>query len=201
MIVKQGHKSKTEEGKRYDYYVCSKKDNSRGKKCDNKNIRTDRLDKIVISQLSAYNKESLYLSLSKLLKESKDTNNINNKLISIKSEIQEKETQISNLIKQLSSAPNETVSTYIMQEVNKLSSDINKLKSDLKTIKEDKETYNYDLENLNLILNMLDEFDKNFEITENISQKRLMLQTLLNNITWDGENLEAKLTMFGDKKK
>ena len=88
-----------------------------------------------------------------------------------------------------------------MQEVNKLSSDINKLKSDLKTIKEDKETYNYDLENLNLILNMLDEFDKNFEITENISQKRLMLQTLLNNITWDGENLEAKLTMFGDKKK
>ncbi|WP_366945733.1 recombinase family protein [uncultured Clostridium sp.] len=201
MIIKQGHKSKKEEGKRYDYYVCSKKDNSRGKKCDNKNIRTDRLDNIVIGQVNAYNKETLYSNLSKLLEESKDDTNINNKLSSIKLEIKENETKISNLIKQLSSAPNEIVSGYIMQEVSKLSAEINKLKSELENIKEDKKTYNYDLENLKLIVKMLKEFEENFEITDDITKKRLMIQTILNDVTWNGETLEAKITMFGEDKK
>ncbi len=200
MIIKQGHKSKKEEGKRYDYYVCSKKDNSRGKKCDNKNIRTDRLDNIVIGQVNAYNKETLYSNLSKLLEESKDDTNINNKLSSIKLEIKENETKISNLIK-LSSAPNEIVSGYIMQEVSKLSAEINKLKSELENIKEDKKTYNYDLENLKLIVKMLKEFEENFEITDDITKKRLMIQTILNDVTWNGETLEAKITMFGEDKK
>lgn len=201
MIVKQGHKSKKEEGKRYDYYVCSKKDNSRGQKCDNKNIRTDRLDKIVISQVSAYNRETLHLKLSKLLDESKNTDNVNNKLTSIKLEIEEKETKISNLIKQLSSAPNEIVSGYIMQEVDKLSSEINKLKLEQKNIKDDKKAYDYDLENLKIIIRMLEEFDENFEITDDIAKKRLMIQTILNNATWNGDTLEAEITMFGEDKK
>lgn len=201
MIVKQGHKSKKEEGKRYDYYVCSKKDNSRGQKCDNKNIRTDRLDKIVIGQVAAYNKETLYLKLSKLLEESKNTDNVNNKLTSIKLEIEEKETKISNLIKQLSSAPNEIVSGYIMQEVDKLSSEINKLKLEQKNIKDDKKAYDYDLENLKIIIKMLEEFDENFEITDDIAKKRLMIQTILNNATWNGDTLEAEITMFGEDKK
>lgn len=201
MIVKQGHKSKKEAGKRYDYYVCSSKDNSKGKKCGNKNIRTDRLDNIVISQLSAYNKDTLSSDLYNLLIASKNNNISNNRLESLRNDISIKENQISTLIKQLSSAPNESVSSYIMQEINALSNEVKNLKLKLDNANEDKLLYKQDIKNLELIIEMLEHFDRNFDITDDISQKRLMLQTILQKVTWNGETLEANLSILDSKKK
>ena len=201
MIIKQGHKSKTEEGKRYDYYVCSKKDNSRGKKCDNKNVRADRLDSIVLRELKNYNKDYLEESLIEILNTATDNSNNINKINKVNLEISEKETSISNLVKQLSSAPNEIVSNYIMEEINKLSNDISEAKKLLEKLKENKETKKNDIDNLNLILDMLNTFNGTFDFIEDIPQKRLMLQTLLSSAIWDGENYEVKLNILEDKKK
>ena len=201
MIIKQGHKSKTEEGKRYDYYVCSKKDNSRGKKCDNKNVRADRLDSIVLRELKNYNKDYLEESLIEILNTATDNSNNINKINKLNLEISEKETSISNLVKQLSSAPNEIVSNYIMEEINKLSNDISEAKKLLEKLKENKETKKNDIDNLNLILDMLNTFNGTFDFIEDIQQKRLMLQTLLSSAIWDGENYEVKLNILEDKKK
>lgn len=201
MIIKQGHKSKTEEGKRYDYYVCSKKDNSRGKKCDNKNVRADRLDSIVLRELKNYNKDYLEESLIEILNTATDNSNNINKINKVNLEISEKETSISNLVKQLSSAPNEIVANYIMEEINKLSNDISEAKKLLEKLKENKETKKNDIDNLNLILDMLNTFNGTFDFIEDIPQKRLMLQTLLSSAIWDGENYEVKLNILEDKKK
>ena len=201
MIIKQGHKSKTEEGKRYDYYVCSKKDNSRGRKCDNKNVRADRLDSIVLRELKNYNKDYLEESLIEILNTATDNSNNINKINKVNLEISEKETSISNLVKQLSSAPNEIVANYIMEEINKLSNDISEAKKLLEKLKENKETKKNDIDNLNLILDMLNTFNGTFDFIEDIQQKRLMLQTLLSSAIWDGENYEVKLNILEDKKK
>ena len=201
MIIKQGHKSKTEEGKRYDYYVCSKKDNSRGKKCDNKNVRADRLDSIVLRELKNYNKDYLEESLIEILNTATDNSNNINKINKLNLEISEKETSISNLVKQLSSAPNEIVANYIMEEISKLSNDISEAKKLLEKLKENKETKKNDIDNLNLILDMLNTFNGTFDFIEDIPQKRLMLQTLLSSAIWDGENYEVKLNILEDKKK
>lgn len=201
MIIKQGHKSKTEEGKRYDYYVCSKKDNSRGRKCDNKNVRADRLDSIVLRELKNYNKDYLEESLIEILNTTTDNSNNINKINKVNLEISEKETSISNLVKQLSSAPNEIVSNYIMEEINKLSNDISEAKKLLEKLKENKETKKNDIDNLNLILDMLNTFNGTFDFIEDIQQKRLMLQTLLSSAIWNGENYEVKLNILEDKKK
>ena len=201
MIIKQGHKSKTEEGKRYDYYVCSKKDNSRGKKCDNKNVRADRLDSIVLRELKNYNKDYLEESLIEILNTATDNSNNINKINKLNLEISEKETSISNLVKQLSSAPNEIVANYIMEEINKLSNDISEAKKLLEKLKENKETKKNDIDNLNLILDMLNTFNGTFDFIEDIQQKRLMLQTLLSSAIWNGENYEVKLNILEDKKK
>ena len=201
MIIKQGHKSKTEEGKRYDYYVCSKKDNSRGKKCDNKNVRADRLDSIVLRELKNYNKDYLEESLIEILNTATDNSNNINKINKVNLEISEKETSISNLVKQLSSAPNEIVANYIMEEISKLSNDISEAKKLLEKLKENKETKKNDIDNLNLILDMLNTFNGTFDFIEDIPQKRLMLQTLLSSAIWDGENYEVKLNILEDKKK
>lgn len=201
MIVKQGHKSKTEENKRYDYYVCSKKDDSRKKKCDNKNIRVDRLDSIVIKILNAYNKDVLIDKLNNLLLDSNDSKVLNNKLDNLKTEIIEKETSISNLIKKLSEAPNEIVTKYIMDEVTKLSDEVKSLKSKLEDINNNKITYSADIENLKITIDMLKNFKDNFNITDDINQKRLMLQTILQEVIWNGDTYEANLIILEDKKK
>ena len=203
MTVKQGHSSKTENGKRYDYYVCSAKDSSRGKKCDNKNIRVDKLDKIIIEQINTYNKDYLCNELNNLLDdlENNDNNNSNNKLTKLKNDIDEKETSISNLVKQLSAAPNEIVSNYIMNEITKLSNEITNLKKQLKSIKDNKREYDYDLENLKLVVSMLENFSTSFNITDDITQRRLMLQTIIKSAIWNGETYEADITILEDKKK
>lgn len=201
MIVKQGHKSKTEANKRYDYYVCGKKDDSRKRKCDNKNIRVDRLDSIIIQMLYGYNEEVLIDKLNKLLIDSNDSKILNNKLDNLKSEITEKEASISNLIKKLSEAPNEIVSKYIMDEITKLSDEVKALKSKLEDLNKNKGTYHTDIENLKITVNMLKNFKDNFEITDDITQKRLMLQTILKEVIWNGDTYEAKLIILEDKKK
>lgn len=203
MIIKQGHKSKTEENKRYDYYVCSSKDNSRGKKCTAKNIRVDRLDKIVLQELSVYNKDILNKHLKSILNTTDNGINDaqNNKINSLKDNIIEIETSINNLIKQLSASPSQQVTDYIMQEINRLSEEVTHKKESLENVVNNKKTFDFDIENLKLIIHTLENFDKRFEITDDVAQKRLLLQTVLNEVIWDSKNFEAKLVIFKDKKK
>lgn len=201
MIVKQGKYSKLDPSKRMDVYCCSAKDNSRGKKCDNKNVRVDRIDKIVIQELMTYNNEYLYEELERLLKESSAIDLNSNKLSKLKSELNEKESKISNLVKQLSSSPNEIVSSYIMQEITTLTEEINKLKNDISNTQENKEVHNLDVENLKVVIDMLNSFSMNFEITDDVIQKRLMIQTLLEEVIWNGDTQEIDVNIFGSKKK
>ncbi|MBQ5695135.1 MAG: hypothetical protein IIV48_00600, partial [Clostridium sp.] len=115
--------------------------------------------------------------------------------------IKEKESAINTLVKQLSQATNETVSNYIMQEINKLSDEVNILKKSLEIQCEEKETVAYDIKNLKIILDQFDKLESTFELTEDINTRRLLLQTILTKVTWDGENYEAELTILEDKKK
>ena len=202
MKIKQGHKSKKNDNIRFDYYVCGCKDSSRGKKCANKNIRVDRLDKIVISLLENYNTNSLANNLESLYLESTNLPlDRENKIKTLKSEIQDKETSINNLLKQLSAAPSEAVSTYIMNEINNLSNEVNTLKVSLDSVIAENDTLNYDINNLKITLDLINRFQSTFPFIDDINQKRLMLKTILSNVLWDGENNQAKLVIFEDKKK
>ena len=66
---------------------------------------------------------------------------------------------------------------------------------------EEKETVAYDIKNLKIILDQFDKLESTFELTEDINTRRLLLQTILTKVTWDGENYEAELTILEDKKK
>ena len=201
MIIKQGHFSKKEPGVRYDYYVCGSKDNSRSRKCTNKNIRVDRLDKIVTDQLFAYNRDTLNKYLLDLYNNASSLNKKDNKASVISSEIKEKEAAINTLVKKLSQANNETVSNYIMEELNKLSDEVTTLKKSLENQCSEKEIITHDIDNLKIILDSFDKLESTFKLTQDIKSRRLLLQTVLSKVTWDGNTYEAELTIFDDKKK
>lgn len=88
-----------------------------------------------------------------------------------------------------------------MQEINKLSDEVNILKKSLEIECEEKETVACDIKNLKIILDQFDKLESTFELTEDINTRRLLLQTILTKVTWDGENYEAELTILEDKKK
>ena len=48
---------------------------------------------------------------------------------------------------------------------------------------------------------MLDNFENNFNLSQDVTKKRLLLQTIIKEIKWNGETLEVDLTLFHDDKK
>ena len=146
------------------------------------------------------NRDTLNKYLLDLYSDATKLNLKNNKADSIISDIKEKEAAINTLIKQLSQATNETVSNYIMQEINKLSDEVTSLKKSLETKCEEKENVASDIKNLKIILDQFDKLESTFKLTEDINTRRLLLQTILTKVTWDGENYEAELTILEDKK-
>lgn len=202
MKIKQGHKSRTEEGKTYSYYVCACKYNSYGKKCDNDNIRIDRLDNLVIQEISAYSKELLVDELSLALENEISNNPYKDKIESLKVNITEKETAISNLVKQLSLNSNEQVAKYIFAEMEKINSEIKELKDQLEEVERNNNTLDEQIDNTQIVLDSLNKFNKEFSALTDIQQKRNLIQTIVDNITWDGDTSIFKIHLFlGDKKK
>lgn len=195
MIIKHGHKSASTKV-RYDYYVCSNKENKYADKCDNPNIRVDRLDPIVISQIKAYNKDLLINSLSETISKS-NINYEDDKLDKINSEIKEKQKASTNLIKRLSLAPTEEVASMIMNEISNINNEIKELEKSLENIESNKNNTNLEIKNLELVLDALDNFNENIDKIEDVSQRRFLVQSITEKILWDGENYEARVKILG----
>lgn len=202
MVIKHGHVSKTKEDLRYDYYVCGAKESSYGKKCDNKNIRVDRLDKLVISEIKAYSKDLLIGELTEAIKNEVDNNPFQYRIETIKKEILQKEMAISNLVKQLSLNENKQVAKYIFSEMEQLNNEISDLKRDLENTESNDLDLNNKIDNTSIILDAFSRFNEEFDTIDNIQLKRTLLKTVVDKVLWDGESSILKV-MFatGDKKK
>jgi DNA invertase Pin-like site-specific DNA recombinase len=202
MIVKHGHASKITNGKKYDYYVCSNKLNKFVSKCDNPNIRVDRLDPLVISQIKNYNKKILIEELEKSITNN-DTSVENKQLKELNAKIEEKRLASSNLVKRLSLAPNDTVSGIIMDEISNITTEITELEQTLNDIKSGKNEINKQVMDLELVIDALKHFNENIDTVDDINRKRILVQTVSNNILWNGDTYEADVKIMGmsDSKK
>ena len=199
MIIKQGHWSKTKNNIRYDYYVCGSKNSSCGKKCDNKNIRADLLDKIVIDKINAFSKELLIFELTEAIKNEVDNNYLNTRIKNIEQQIEEKEKAIHNLVKKLSLNENEQVDMYIFTEIEELTYEISDLKKQLKTTKSSKIYLNTQNDNHGLILDTFTGLDNIFFTIDNNQLKRTLVKTIVNTILWDGETKTVDIIFRTDK--
>ena len=196
MIIKHGHKSSSDAGERYDYYVCSRKNSSYGKKCNNKNIRVDKLDKYVVDELKAYNKELLMDELSKAIKNETDNNPYINHIKEKKQKIFEKETGIDNLIKQLTFNSNEQVAKRVFSEIGKLNNEVANLKTELRHMENSNDNFAESANNTNIALDSLKCFGKEYDMIKGVQHKRNLLRTVVDYITWNGDEKKFKIKPF-----
>lgn len=194
MLVKAGHRSKTNTDIVYNYYVCGKKDSSYGLKelkCSNKNIRVDEADEKVIKALKVFNKDVLIKELENVNNKSLDFNNDNKSEISfIESSIADKEKAINNLFKKLSLIEDDSVSKLLLDQIKNINDEISELKIKLENIhfkKNETSKLTFDLESY--ILN-LENFNNNIDYIEDINQKKQLISSIVSEIIWDGERLK-----------
>lgn len=202
MIVKHGHPSKNTPDMKYDYYICSNKKNRFINKCDNPNIRIDRLDTIVLGEMKSYNKDLLIQGLSS------NICNINTdfegeQIKKLTNEIEEKKLATKNLVKRISVEEDESISDMFRDELKSLNDEIKELQETINNIESGKKELNTQVTNIELVIDALKNFNDNIDIVDDPNQKRLLVQTVASKVLWDGKEYTAKIKILGmdDSKK
>ncbi|WP_125152335.1 recombinase family protein [Clostridium rectalis] len=179
------HGTKNKFGSKFFYYSCSMKIASKGSKCNNKNIRTDKLESALLNNLNKH----ILISFSHLsktfynhLKYSSNSKDPNIELNLFKKTIKENEMAIKNLINQLSQNKTSVAGKYIIKEIEAKENIINNTKKQILTYKNSK--INLSNNNIHVICHDLKKISYFTEKLED-KYKKILFHYLIKKIIWD----------------
>lgn len=182
----------------YYYYICSSKVHKVNNECDCKNVRVDQLDKAVISQLKNYCNYILIKELPESIKTLSYKESDANNSESLKKELNSKNEMVSNLVKRIALAPDDSVAEMIMTQISSINEEIKSIKSQLDNIHENKVKHIVEKENVLLFIESLKNFTENIDNFHDIIKKRSLIQTVVKEIIWNDEQYEADITFLED---
>ena len=183
MVIKYNTKNK--KGDNYIYYICSNKHTRFvTMKCDCPNLNVDFIDNKIIKKIQTYNRDTILESFNTRIKElkSKNDNFVSNNL---QSQINLKESQVKNLISQLSNTNNELASTLLMEQINSITNEISLLKENFKNNIDNSIYIKNQIENLELSKDSFSKFDINFNNTNDINIKRNLIRSIIKDIVFN----------------
>lgn len=189
MRVKHGH-TNPKTGKKHYYYVCTLKENSRGKRCRNSNLKGNLIDALLLDRIK---KELLDLnSIASQLDLHKDKVYDNgqsrlNNIDKFQNLIKENESKIQALIKEIYNNKNSRASKYIINEIERLDESNIKLKEKITKLKSNTKA----AINLDFVKDSNIDFDILFNIIS-IDSKHELLSSIIESIHWRDGNLKIK---------
>lgn len=195
------HGGKDKFGKKIYYYSCAMKIDSKGTRCNNGNVRVDKIEQITINKLKEITKDDSMLieDLISLKNEISSTIDLSATETIIKN-IAEIENSISNLVKQLTENKNSSASKYIITEIENRENELTELRAKLNNINKEKQR-KYDVNvNLDLIIDKLSEFSKTIEMVDTDYKKYLIL-SVIDKITWNSSTGHIDIKLWGGAKK
>jgi site-specific DNA recombinase len=196
-------RAKQNSDKKLFYYTCSLKNDSGKTRCDNKNVKGDDLERMVITKLKDLSSGdgALKTELLQYISSVETENNISPFIDSIKTEISNNEHSIQNLIKQLSSNENPVVSKYIFSEIENLNTSNGKLKIKLNELNYEKNKKVDNTQEIEVILQSLGKFNELIDKVD-FEHKKYLIGSIINRIYWNGETNIVDIELWGaDKKK
>lgn len=184
MRISYGQKRK--DGTKPFYYICNMKTNSGGSRCNSQNIPGELLEKRFIQFLKNYNKETLLVELTKLLKTTKNLESIIT-TDKIDNDIEKSNKAIKQLLNKLKLIDDIDISKLLLDEI---AAEKNKIKSleeqKVKMLNDQSENIINQSEILNL-LNELDSFQKTFDDL-NLEDKQKILKSLITSLSINDNN-------------
>ena len=182
------------------YYKCTLKDSSGGTRCNNGNVRTDQVEKILKEKLKEYslNKGLLRKQIEEYKQElvnskSYEFKNIDN----IKKDITSKKMQIENLVNQMSLSP--VAAKYIIPQIESINKEIETCQKTLTDIETSTNLISQADLNLEMIFKCLDKIQIIDELDD--EEKKLIFNVMLDSVLWDGDTGNLDIKFWGSKKK
>ena len=181
-------------GEKVFYYICELKEKSNITRCDTPNINGNVLDELILEKLSSMMKKYIPAVNPGIL-----TNRLsiqmegNPEIKLIKDKLAAAQNEISNLMRLVSKEADEKVQSMILKRMESISQDINIYSSKIKQSEDSKIKYSLETPNENRLIQMLS--DPGFCILNimNINQKRSIVKSTVNVITWDGRQIKIRL--------
>lgn len=187
-------------GKRVYYYTCVMKCNSGKTRCDNPNVKGEEIEKCVVEQIKEINKTKLLNELE-IYKSELASSVTPNHFTDLENEIQLKKRQMDSLLVKLSETESPIASEYIISKVESLGKEIEELKLKLEELDSTKETSLQHELNADIVLEALKKFNTTIDLVSDIDEKKLMLETIVDSVNWNGETGEVIVRLWGAKKK
>lgn len=184
-------------GKRFYYYVCSAKRDSKGTICTNPNGKVETIDRIIIDNIKQLGKNKVTLidnlkkSNKQEIKQAKKENKENN----ILNLINQKKLQIDNLLNKISLDTD--LADLIIPKIKTL-------KEEIKTLELEKLNSNdslQDLEAKELSLSFIELLLNKCSLVDTLSfdEKKTLLRGLTENISWNGNTSELNISFMGSE--
>lgn len=179
------------------YYICGKKKSLGKSACNCKNIRSDKIEPLVINSIKNVNVESMIKEYEKSkLKNKKNNEKADIKINSLSSTLKEKETLVDNLVMQLAQFTNSSASSFIIEKLETLNKEILNLKSELTYLKDHTDQINNSNLDLDILINNLNKF--NDEINNaSVDKKKLLLNSILESVEWSSSNNTLTINYIG----
>ncbi|WP_069997798.1 recombinase family protein [Cellulosilyticum sp. I15G10I2] len=182
-------------------YVCTTKEMSRRTKCSVKNIIGQEADKDVLDYLLKLAEDDSFMQSTLSLNKVTITRSIeqtSKKLTELKESLIENESSINNLMNQLAKLPPESglIDRY-MKQLNDLDTLNKSIKDNIEKLQSEETAHHTINLNLDLVKKALSDLI-GLKDSDDIHVQRSLVRTVIESVTWDGENLHIDL--FGQKK-
>lgn len=173
------------QGKKYYYLICTNKRNIGAGICNNKMIRTDKLEEIVINDMKKYfNSKNVANILSKYLKTSKKQNTeLLKKKEILENDILKLDIKIKNLINSIADS-NDISLKYINQKIQELDTEKNNKAVELSSLKVN--NFSNDTSN---ILEYIKNIDEKLD-TNNFEELKTLCKTVISKIVVSDDKID-----------
>ncbi len=178
-------------------YICSTKEVTKRQLCNQKNVQGKDIDSDVLNYLISLADESseqmqILCSKKQLATQAVETNN--NELQLLKSEVEEKETAIENLLQQLSTLhiTQTEISNLIIAQIDKLNKEATAIRQQLTEAEIVNKTTGADELAISLVQQALVEL-KNLVTLNDIDMQRTLVKNVVKQMVWDGTRMVIEL--------
>ena len=161
-----------------------------------------KLDKLVIDELKKLSLEGSNLS-SALSKDkvsiSSTKSSLSSEIDQLKASIENNDKAISNLVNSLSEGEESNAAKYLINKIDNLDEENSKMKERLLELEEKADINKVKVNNIDIVNDIMTRFNDMIDSADVIG-KRNLIRSVVDKITWDGENID--IVMFGaDSKK
>lgn len=186
--------SKRKDGTVLHYYTCNLKTISAKDKCNNSNANGINIENTVINKILelAKSKETLLEELEGLKSNDNSYSNAN-VLDELKKDRDNLLSEIKNLVSEVSKSA--IASKYMIPQIEQKDKEVKELDEKISELEIEKNKKYKETENFNLVISNILDFANIIDTLDN-RQKKYFIQTIVENVYWDGEKQLVGIKIF-----